>query len=91
MSPTSGAARMLPDGVVSLVVRLIRLDPVLGRGTCSSWEEVAPTDFEAAERVRSLIEEGTIVIDGSPTPASILRALRAAESDFWRTDEATTP
>jgi hypothetical protein len=73
----------LSEDNVTEVVRRIRLDRILGHGTCSSWEEVTPSDYEAAERVRTLIERGIVRIEGPATPAAILRALRAAESDFW--------
>ncbi len=86
MKPVSDAIRYLDEPTVELVVRLIRADPVLGRGTFSSWEEVAPSDYEAAERVRTLIEEGHVPIVGDATPVAIIEALRRAESAFWMTN-----
>jgi hypothetical protein len=86
MKPTKDAALILSEDVVARVVELIRRDPVLGRGTFSSWEEVAPTDYEAAERVRALVEDGVARVE-RPTPSAILGALRAAEREFWSTAE----
>jgi hypothetical protein len=85
MRPVSDAIRFLDDETVALVVQLIRSDPVLGRGTFSSWEEVAPSEWEATERVRTLIEEGIVPVVGRATPAAIVEALRRAESQFWMT------
>lgn len=86
MNPTRDAPPqpLLSDDVLALIGHLIRHDPILGRGTCSSWDEVTPSDFEAAERVRMLVDDGVVRIDGDRTPDAILRALRAAEPDFWR-------
>ncbi|HZU95676.1 MAG TPA: hypothetical protein VFF73_03130 [Planctomycetota bacterium] len=86
MEPTSDAILILEPSVVRRAVALIRADAALGRGTCSSWEEVTPTDYEAEERVRMLIEQGVIRLPGAPTPRAILAALRAAESGFWGSD-----
>jgi hypothetical protein len=87
MKPVSDQVRFLDGTTVELTVRRIRRDPVLGRGSFSSWEEVTPSDYEAAERVRALIEEGVVRVDGAATPDAIVRALRAAERSFWATGE----
>lgn len=85
MRSTPEAVLLLDDEAVERVLDLIRGDPSLGRGSCSSWEEVTPTDYEARERIRTLIEEGIVPVAGLPTPRAILQALRAAESTFWAT------
>jgi hypothetical protein len=85
MKPLRDPDLLLTDTLVDRVVALIRADPVLGQGSFSSWEEVAPTHFEACERVRSLVEDGVVRIVGVPTPRSIVRALREAEKGFWGT------
>jgi hypothetical protein len=85
MKPTRDAVLMLSDEVVARVVQLIRSDPVLGRGSCSSWDEVAPSDFETGERVRTLIDEGFVTLGADRTPAGIVRAFRAVEPTFWGT------
>ena len=88
MKPVSDSVRFLDVATVEVTVRRIRRDPVLGRGSFSSWEEVTPSDYEAGERVRALIEEGIVAIEGAATPDAIVRAFRAAELTFWTTDAA---
>jgi hypothetical protein len=79
---TVDAVVVLTPEVVERVIELIRADTALGAET-SSWSEVAPTAWEAMERVRALVEEGQVVI-AAPTPEAILTALRAFEPTFWR-------
>jgi len=83
--PVGDAVRFLDERTIAQVVRLIRLDPVLGRGTYSSWEEVAPSDFEAEERVATLIQDGIVPLPHGASPEAILAALRTAEDAFWTT------
>jgi hypothetical protein len=83
VKPTSEAVRLLDLATVERTLFLLRSDPLLGRSGYSSWEEVTPSDYEAAERLRMLIEEGIVPIQGAATPEAILRALRAAEPGFW--------
>jgi len=90
MKPTSEAILLLDDETVATAVALIRADAMLGRGSASSWEEVTPSDYEAAERLRALVEEGVVRVAGKPTPRAtpraILRAMREAEPRFWSTE-----
>ena len=87
MKPVSEQVRFLDGATVEKTVRRIRQDPLLGRGSCSSWESVTPSDYEAWERVRALVEDGVVPIPGPATPLAILRALRAAERTFFATGE----
>jgi hypothetical protein len=86
MKPTSDAVRFLDDATVAATVSLIRRDLVLGRGSFSSWEEVTPSDYEAGERLRQLIQDGVVPVPGRATPPAILRALHAHELVFWATE-----
>jgi hypothetical protein len=86
MRPTREAAATLSQDLVARVVELIRADPLLGRGSFSSWEEVTPTDYEAAERVRDLVDEGAVRVTGAPDALSLLQAFRAVEPGFWSND-----
>lgn len=79
----------LSDTTVERIVDLIRADPELGRGSLSSWEEVSPSDYEAGERVRWLLEQGIVPFAGTPTARAVLRALRIAEASFLSTKEAS--
>jgi hypothetical protein len=83
LKPTGDAVRFLSEAMVERVVDLIRRDAALGRGSCSSWEAVTPSDYEAGERVRKLIEEGFVPINGEATPLAILNALRRHEPSFF--------
>lgn len=84
--PVGDAVRFLDERTISRIVDLIRRDPVLGRGTFSSWEEVTPSDFEAEERVATLIQDGIVPLPHGAGPAAIIAALREAEKGFWTTN-----
>ena len=77
---------ILNSATITKVVMLIRTDPVLGSET-SSWSEVAPTEWEARDRVRDLVELGKVKVEGKPTARAIVRALKQAEAGFWSTFE----
>lgn len=86
MRELSDATIRLTPAVVDAIVDMIRADAVLGAPT-SSWGEVAPTAWEAAERVRALVEDGPVKVR-TVTPAAIVAALRLFESTFWSTAES---
>jgi hypothetical protein len=80
MKNTHEPVVVLSARVVERTVRLVRADQLLG-DELSSWSTVAPTEWEATDRVRALVEFGVVPVT-APTPHAILRALRAFEPTF---------
>lgn len=80
MKHTHEPVMVLSDETVERVVSLIRSDEMLGDET-SSWSSVCPTEWEASERLRKLVEEGIVAVP-SVRPVDIVTALRAFEPSF---------
>jgi hypothetical protein len=91
MSPAPEPAVHLSQDFVDDVVDRIRRDRVLGRGSASSWEAVAHSDYEARERVRHLIEDGVVRLSEPRTPRAALKALREFENAFFGTESPPPP
>lgn len=84
MKNTHEPVVVLTDRVIEKTVRLIRADQLLGDEN-SSWSEVAPTEWEANDRLRALVEFGVVPVV-TPRPREIVRALREFEPTFLRTE-----
>jgi len=78
---TPEAFLILSDRVVEKTVNLIRADALLGDLT-SSWSEVAPTEWEATDRLRALFGDGSVTVTQPATPRALVKALRVFEASF---------
>lgn len=83
MKHTHEPVVVLTDEMVSRTLDLIRADALLGDET-SSWSSVCPTEWEATDRLRMLVEEGTVALT-IVKPESIVAALREFEVGFFAT------
>lgn len=73
-------AIILTERMVVRTIARIREDDVLGDET-SSWSTVAPTEWEATDRLRMLVETGVVSVV-TVTPSGIVSALREFERGF---------
>jgi hypothetical protein len=81
MKNTHEPVVVLSARVVERTVRLVRADQLLG-DELSSWSTVAPTEWEATDRVRALVEFGVVPVTQPATPRALVKALRVFEATF---------